>query len=145
MKQSQSYSAYKSHNTLKGLVGCSPAGSIIFLSQLYTGSVSDKQITEMCGLYKVLEDKMKMGHILPGDSIMVDKGFAIKEEIKNLGLEINVPQMGFEPQFPPEEVEDTRKIASCRVHVELAIRKIKIFKILSGVIPIKMMPHINQV
>lgn len=145
VKQSQSYSAYKSHNTVKGLIGCSPAGSIIFISQLYTGSVSDKKITEMCGLYQLLEDKLKMGHVLPDDSIMVDKGFAIKEEVKNLGLKINVPPMGSELQFQPEEVEDTRKIASCRVHVERAIRKIKIFKILSGVIPIKMMPHMNQV
>ena len=35
--KSQTYSNYKSANTLKGLVGISPGASITFLSQLYTG------------------------------------------------------------------------------------------------------------
>ena len=145
VKQSQSYSSYKSHNTLKGLVGCSPAGCTIFVSELYTGSISDKKITEECGLYDVLKKKLEVGQILPGDGIMIDKGFSIKEELKNLGLEINVPPMGTELQFSAADVQETRKIASCRVHVERAIRKIKTYKILKGVIPIKMIPHINQI
>ena len=41
----QTYSNYKSANTLKGLVGISPSGSITFLSQLYTGSISDYTLT----------------------------------------------------------------------------------------------------
>ena len=43
--KSQTYSNYKSANTLKGLVEISPSGSLTFMSQLYTGSVSDKEIT----------------------------------------------------------------------------------------------------
>ena len=39
--QSQLYSDYKSSNTLKCLIGCDPNGSIIFVSELFTGSISD--------------------------------------------------------------------------------------------------------
>ena len=35
--QSQHYSSYKSHTTLKGLVGIVPSGMFTFISPLYTG------------------------------------------------------------------------------------------------------------
>ena len=37
--QSQSYSSYKSTNTLKSLVGVDSMGDFMFVSQLYTGSI----------------------------------------------------------------------------------------------------------
>ena len=36
------FSNYKHHTTLKGLIGISPGGAITFISQLHTGSISDK-------------------------------------------------------------------------------------------------------
>ena len=51
--KSQTYSNYikgTCAHTLKGLVEISPSGSIAFLSQLYTGSISDREITERCGI-----------------------------------------------------------------------------------------------
>lgn len=48
--QSQLYSAYKSNTTLKGLVGISPKGAIIFVSNLYTGAISDREITRCSGI-----------------------------------------------------------------------------------------------
>lgn len=80
-----------------------------------------------------------------GDSIMVDKGFNIKNELDELGLNINIPAFAFQPQFSEEEVLETRKIASKRVVVEMAIRKIKSYKILSTISPIMSMAHINQI
>ncbi len=53
--QSQMFSAYKSSCTLKGLVGCDPSGSLVFLSELFTGSISDKILTEKSGFYDLLE------------------------------------------------------------------------------------------
>ena len=38
------FSAYKNHTTLKGLVGISPSGAVTFRSQLYTGSISNREI-----------------------------------------------------------------------------------------------------
>ena len=43
--QSQLYSSYKSNTTLKSLSGISPHGAITFVSSLYTGAISDKEIT----------------------------------------------------------------------------------------------------
>ena len=39
---SELFSSYKNHTTLKGLIPISPAGHISFISQLYTHSISDK-------------------------------------------------------------------------------------------------------
>lgn len=64
--KSQTYSNCKSANTLKGLVGISPSGSCItFISQLYTGSISDREITERCGVLKM--------PFQAGDSLMAIK------------------------------------------------------------------------
>ena len=50
---SETYSSYKSHTTFKGLIGISPSGHITFISQLYAGSVSDREITVRSGLLKL--------------------------------------------------------------------------------------------
>ena len=39
------FSNYKNRNTFKALVGISPDGVITFVSPLYPGSISDKQLT----------------------------------------------------------------------------------------------------
>ena len=44
--QSATFSNYKHHNTAKALVGIAPDGSVTFVSELYTGRSSDKQITQ---------------------------------------------------------------------------------------------------
>lgn len=50
---------------LKGLVGISPSGAITFVSQLYTGSISDREIVVRSGLLSQAFDD--------GDSVMADK------------------------------------------------------------------------
>ena len=42
--QSQLYSSYKSRTTLKDLIGISPNGSISFVSELWSGSISDREL-----------------------------------------------------------------------------------------------------
>ena len=42
--QSQLYSSYKSHTTLKDLIGISPNGSIYFVSELWSASISDREL-----------------------------------------------------------------------------------------------------
>lgn len=59
--QSQLYSTHKSDTTLKGLVGIAPNGAVTFVSSIFTGTISDKEITRCSG---VLEN---------GDSVMADK------------------------------------------------------------------------
>ena len=45
--QSSTYSHYKHHNTFKAI---SPSGAVTFISRLYGGATSDKEITRASGL-----------------------------------------------------------------------------------------------
>ena len=53
--QACTWSDYKHHNTIKFLVGISPTGFIIFLSDCYGGRASDKFITKDSAFYSLLE------------------------------------------------------------------------------------------
>jgi len=48
--RSEFYSSYKSATTLKGLVGITPNGAVSFISKLYAGSISDREIVKRCGI-----------------------------------------------------------------------------------------------
>lgn len=66
--QRKIYSAYKHHNTFKGLVVAAPNGVIAFISKLYPGSTSEKNIVKHS---KVLEQ------VEAGDLILAYKGLLI--------------------------------------------------------------------
>ncbi|XP_068738175.1 uncharacterized protein, partial [Montipora capricornis] len=122
--QSQSYSNYKSTNTLKSLIGVDSMGGFMFVSQLYTGSISDKQIVSRSGFLDLLSRKKEVSEIFEGDSIMADKGFDIGGDLQKIGLQLNIPPFLKEnPQFDESEVIRTQTIAKHRIHVERAIGK----------------------
>ena len=79
---SELFSSYKNHVTLKGPVGIAPSGAITFISQLYTGSISDREIVIRSGF---LSQKFENG-----DTVMADKGFQIAD-ILPLGVKLNIP------------------------------------------------------
>ena len=100
-KHSESYSTYKSHTTLKCLLSVDPKGDVMFVSQLYEGSISDKQIVTRSGFLEVLKHKIAVREIKEGDAVMADKGFDIDDKLKELKLELNIPpylkdKLGFE-------------------------------------------------
>lgn len=64
------HSAYKSANTFKLLVSLSPVQHFNFISSLYCGSTSDKEMVVQSGFLDALQ---------PGDEIMADKGFNIQD------------------------------------------------------------------
>ena len=130
------FSSYKNHTTLKGLVGISPGGAITFVSQLYTGSISDREIVRRSGLLDLpFQDK---------DSVMADKGFTISDLLP-LGVSLNLPPfLGGSSQMPAEDVVKTQEIASLRIHIERAINKIKNFHIWDRVIPLHQIGVVNQ-
>jgi len=106
-------SDYKHHNTYKALVAITPAGSLSFVSELFLGSVSDKEIVCRCG---ILNSKFWDKH----DEVMADKGFAIRDLLDPLGLKLNIPIFFLEDQmqFSPMQVCINQRIASERIHVE---------------------------
>ncbi|XP_053390346.1 uncharacterized protein LOC128553244 [Mercenaria mercenaria] len=144
--QSQCYSDYKSSTTLKGLVDVDPRGSFTIISMLFSGSISDKEITSASGLLEMFQQLLDSGRLKRGDGVMVDKGFLIKDEIEKLGLKLHIPP--FAPgsgQLSPGDVALTRKIAAHRVHVERAISRAKKFKIVDNRIDLTLFPCINQI
>ena len=137
--QSSTWSQYKHHNTVKFLVACTPNGAICFISPVYVGSISDIELTRASGFLTTLEDK-------PGISIMADKGFTIKDMLKQLNVDLNIPPfMDGRRQLPSQEIQSGRKIASLRIHVERAIGRMKVYSILKGTIPLSMARLTNQV
>lgn len=133
---SELFSSYKNHVTLKGLVSISPSGAITFISQLYTGSISDQEIVIRSGF---LSQKFENG-----DTVMADKGFQIAD-ILPLGVKLNIPPfLGANTQMSAEDVVQTQQIAGLRIHVEKAINKIKNFLIWKGEIPLCLFSVVNQ-
>ena len=133
---SELFSSYKNHTTLKGLIAISPAGHISFISQLYTGSISDREITERSGFLDLSFEA--------NDSVMADKGFTI-QDLLPVGVSLNIPPfLGSSAQMPAEDVVKTQEIASLRIHVERAINKIKNFHIWDGVVPLSLLGIVNQ-
>ncbi len=121
---SETYSHYKGTTTLKSLVGISPDGSMTFVSSLYTGSISDKEITKSSGILNLLEE---------GDAVMVDKGFLIKDLLDEIHATLVIPPfLGPSGQFSHGELAHTHNIARLRIHIERAIRRIKEYHILTG-------------
>ena len=133
---SEFYSNYKSVTTFKGLIGISPWGSVSFVSQLYTGSISDKAITLVSGILDLIE---------AGDEVMADKGFLINDLLARVQASLVIPPfLGQKGQFTSDEVELTHLIARLRIHVERAIRRIKEYHIWDTVIPLSLAGSVNQ-
>lgn len=114
------YSNYKHRITLKGLVGIAPNGTVTFLSYLYPGSTSDKDIVKQSGV---------TNQLILGDFVMADKGFLIGELLPP-GVSLNIPPFKTGPQMTPTQIYSTFSIAQARIHVERAIQRIKLFQIL---------------
>ena len=144
--QSQMYSDYKSNTTLKGFVSCDPMGNIIFVSELFTGSMFDKEITEKSGFYKLLQQLVYAGYLKHGDLVMSDKGFTISDDLQKISLRLNIPPfVSARCQLSPADVILTQKIARHRIHVERAIRRMRAYKIVSNCVPISTFASVNKV
>ncbi|XP_037567456.1 uncharacterized protein LOC119448024 [Dermacentor silvarum] len=135
--QSSSYSAYKSSNTFKGLIGVSPNGLVTFVSELYTGSISDREAVLKSGFLDLKFDG--------NDSVMADKGFLIEDLLARKNVKLNIPPFLHRNALSEQQVRETKEIASLRIHVERRIRRIKSFHIFDRPIPLTLAPIINQI
>ncbi|XP_078029682.1 uncharacterized protein LOC144466498 [Epinephelus lanceolatus] len=133
--QSETFSSYKNHTTFKGLIGIAPSGMITFISKLYTGSISDKEITRESGLTQLL---------LPGDGVMADKGFLIEDLLAEVGATLVIPPFKTTPQLSTTDTQKIQAIAHLRVLVERAIRRVREYHIWDGVVPLSLAGSINH-
>ncbi len=103
------------------MIGCTPNGSMCFVSELFLGSISDVQLTNVSGHLDKLET-------YPFVSIMADKGFTIKYKLASLNIELNAPPfLDNKVQFTAAEVKEGRMIGSLQIHVEKAIGRLKTY------------------
>ena len=85
---------------------------------------------------------------------MADRGFTIKDMLKELKIDLNIPPfLDGQQQHRDtlhtksflEDIQSGRKIVLLRIHVERAIGRIKVYSILKGTIPLSMACFINQI
>ena len=94
---------------------------MVFVSDLYPGCISDKELTRRSGLFDLLDRD---------DSVMADRGFDIEEDLALLGVRLNIPPfLRGKEQLSAQELVETRRIASLRIHVERAMEQLKNFHI----------------
>ena len=136
LARAQTFSSYKHHNTVKYLIGITPQGSVSYISEGWGGRVSDKHLTENSGL---------LSNLIPGDTILADRGFDIKESVGLYCATITVPAFTKgKKQLSAIEVEQTRRIANVRIHVERVIGNIRQkYTLLNSTVPIDFVKSVS--
>ena len=90
---------YKLHNTLKYLIGITPQGTTSFVSNAWGGRVSDKAITQECGILLKL---------LPDDEVLSDRGFTIYDLVGQYQAHAKLPAFTKgKAQFEAKEVSES--------------------------------------
>ncbi|XP_046864346.1 uncharacterized protein LOC124458361 [Xenia sp. Carnegie-2017] len=124
------YSSYKSHSTMKALVGITPNGVVSFASDLFSGSISDPEIIKRSGYLEKLNY---------GDAVMADKGFLIQDELAEIGASLVIPHfLKRKSQFTAEESKHNKKIACLRIHVERCMERLKNWHIFDRSMPVSL-------
>ena len=78
--------------------------------------------------------------------VMGDRGFTIRDLVEERRVRLVIPAFTRKrSQLTNEQVTQMRRIANVRIHVERAIRRLKVFKILSQTVPISLVPKIDKI
>ena len=67
---------------MKVLIGIAPQGVVSFVSETWGGHVSDKYLTEHCGV---------LDKLLPGDVVLADRGFNISDSVGIMQATLHIP------------------------------------------------------
>ncbi|XP_028518951.1 uncharacterized protein LOC110252056 [Exaiptasia diaphana] len=118
------FSNYKNHTTGKTPVWIYPHGGLLCCSDTYPGTISDKDITEQCGV---------LDNVNKGKVVLTDKGFA--EVCLKKGVLHNRPPMKFSDQYNQSEISVNFDIATLRVYNENYIGRMRDWTILNSCWP----------
>lgn len=131
------WSDYKQHHTIKFLVAITPRGTISWVSPVYGGRASDIHI---------MRDSGFLNDIQRYDLVMADRGFKIREDLIAVGSNLAIPpSSAASMQMRAKDVKETSQIANVRIHVERAIRRIKVFRILKQEMPLSIVPLVDDI
>jgi len=91
-------------------MGITLQGTVSFISKGWGGRTSDKYVTENCDF---------LNCIMPGDVILPDHGFNMAGTIGLYKGELKIPAFTKgKKQLDPVDLENTRCLASVKIHVE---------------------------
>uniref|UniRef100_UPI0037E97926 uncharacterized protein n=1 Tax=Semicossyphus pulcher TaxID=241346 RepID=UPI0037E97926 len=128
----ESCSMFSLNKTMKYLVAVAPCGLFMFISAAYREHYGDKFITTDSGI---------LDHLKPGDEVMVNRDLHIKNWELEKQIRVVTP--------PSTETKTTDEQETCagrvRIHVRRAIKRLKVYKILSQVVPISLAPQMNKI
>ncbi|XP_038044401.1 uncharacterized protein LOC119719148 [Patiria miniata] len=126
--RTSTWSSYKHNNTVKYLIGITPQGVISYLSQGWGGRASDKYVVEHSSF---------LHKLCPGDVVMADRGFDVSDSVGMMGAKLVLPAFRRDgPRLSGEQVENTRRVANSRIHVERVIGHLRQkYTILHSTIP----------
>ena len=134
------YSNYKKHSTVKFLIGISPTGAVLYLSEPWGGRVPDIHIVKESGFISPTYHD-------PRDQILADRGFTLEEDFGAIcSAELVMPNFTRgKQQLPGEEVDGSRKTSNVRIHVERVIGSVKQrYHVLNGPIPINVIKSATE-
>ncbi|GFT42975.1 uncharacterized protein TNCV_1615411 [Trichonephila clavipes] len=135
-EQQMTFSCYKNANTLKGMIGITPNGAISFISELYCGSISDKQ----------LFIKSKLMDLLEPNDVMADKGFLIENELASVGCKLQCPAfLRDKIQFDVSEMVSNCRLSNVRSYSGKGYWSIKQYKYFEGALPYRSLHNANSV
>lgn len=120
---------------MKFLVSVTPGGVFNYVSQGFVGKASDKFIFNTSGMITMFDE---------GDSIMVDKGFAISNELSQHRLEMIRPPLLQGEQLSTEEAKQNASIARHALGLERAIQRLKNFNIFTNKFELNLVPFIDD-
>lgn len=131
------FSFYKHRPTFKLLVSCDERGAVNYISELFVGSITDREIVIKSGIL----DKLKRG-----ESILADRGFDISDLVEGKGVILNIPPfLKGKKQLSHYEVMKTRIIANRRILIENVNARAKKNKILVDPMPHCLWPLANKI
>ncbi|KAK3931966.1 Endoribonuclease Dicer-like protein 1, partial [Frankliniella fusca] len=126
-QNSNTFSDYKSYNSVKFLFGISCFGELSFMSEGYERSITDRKIVQESGFLDYLQ---------PGDAVMADKGFDMEDLMDEYNVNLFIPDFTHgRTSVTAREVISSRIIAEARVHVERYISRVKEFRLIRFRIP----------
>ena len=134
--QRRTHSSYKAKNTFKLFISISRVLHINYISRLYSGCISDKEITKRCGFLEALK---------PGDEVMADKGFNVQDLLALHHVRLIAPPIMYKGKVSTHNATMTRRVAKKRIYVERIIRSLKSFGVLQGVVPLTMKSYIDSI
>ncbi|XP_059358734.1 uncharacterized protein LOC132097125 isoform X2 [Carassius carassius] len=132
LARAQTFSQHKQAYTMKYLIVIMPQGVISFITKGWGGRTSDKHITEQSGF---------LNKLLPGDIVLANRGFNIRESVGMMCAEVKIPTVSNgHAELEVKDVEEPRAIAHLRIHVERVIAVVhNKFKFLHSTVPVHML------